>query len=74
MAYKYKNLNIEKLSVIGAGQIGPDICLHFAKMFWKNKVTVLKEDVGGSVNRTITLNVGTGQVKLKVSGIGEVML
>ncbi len=44
------------------------------KMFWKNKVTVTKEDVGGSVNRTITLNVGTGQVKLKVSGRGEVML
>ena len=44
------------------------------KMFWKNKVAVTKEDVGGSVNRTITLNVGTGQVKLKISGKGEVML
>jgi len=45
MAYKYKNLNIEKLSVIGAGQIGPDICLHFAKVFWKNNVEFVIIDV-----------------------------
>ncbi len=45
MAYKYKNLNIEKLSVIGAGQIGPDICLHFAKVFWKNNVEFVIVDI-----------------------------
>jgi len=45
MAYKYKNLNIDKLSVIGAGQIGPDICLHFAKVFWKNNVEFVIVDI-----------------------------
>lgn len=45
MPYQYKNLNIEKLSVIGAGQIGPDICLHFAKVFWKNNVEFVIVDI-----------------------------
>jgi enoyl-CoA hydratase/3-hydroxyacyl-CoA dehydrogenase len=45
MAYQYKNLNISKLSVIGAGQIGPDICLHFAKVFWKNNVEFVIIDI-----------------------------
>ncbi len=31
MAYTFQNLSITKISVIGAGQIGPDIALHFAK-------------------------------------------
>jgi enoyl-CoA hydratase / 3-hydroxyacyl-CoA dehydrogenase len=45
MAYQYKNLRINKLSVIGAGQIGPDICLHFAKVFWKNNVEFVIVDI-----------------------------
>jgi enoyl-CoA hydratase / 3-hydroxyacyl-CoA dehydrogenase len=45
MPYKHKTLNINKLSVIGAGQIGPDICLHFAKVFWKNQVELVLIDI-----------------------------
>jgi len=45
MSYKYKNLSINKISVIGAGQIGPDICLHFAKVFWKNDVNFVVVDI-----------------------------
>lgn len=45
MAYQFKDLSIDKLSIIGAGQIGPDICLHFAKNFWKNKVSLVLVDV-----------------------------
>ena len=45
MGYQYKDLKIDKLSVIGAGQIGPDICLHFAKNFWKNNVQLVIIDV-----------------------------
>ena len=40
MAYNFKNLNITKISVIGAGQIGPDIALHFAKSLSPFGVTV----------------------------------
>ncbi len=45
MAYQFKNLIIKKLSVIGAGQIGPDICLHFAKVFWKNNLEFIIVDI-----------------------------
>ena len=45
MGYQYKDLKIDKLAVIGAGQIGPDICLHFAKNFWKNEVKFIIIDV-----------------------------
>ncbi len=40
MAYNFKNVNITKISVIGAGQIGPDIALHFAKSLSPFGVTV----------------------------------
>ncbi len=41
------------------------------KIFWKNKIMIAKEDVGGSGNRTVSLEVGTGITHLKVSGRGE---
>jgi len=72
-----------KVYVVGGSQvldssgifnIGKRNYMVLRKMFWKNKVMVTKEDVGGSVNRTISLNVGTGRVHLKVSGKGEVDL
>lgn len=72
-----------KVYVVGGAQVMDDSGLFnigkrnqmiIQKMFFKNNVAVTKEDVGGSVNRTITLHVGTGQVKLKTSGQGEVDL
>ena len=41
------------------------------KIFWKNKVLIDYEDVGGNSNRTIKLEVKTGRIILKVSGKGE---
>jgi chemotaxis protein CheD len=75
--------NRMKVYVVGGAQvmdrsgifnIGKRNYMVLRKMFWKNKVMVTKEDVGGSVNRTISLYVGTGQVRLKVSGKGEIDL
>lgn len=72
-----------KVYVVGGSQVMDDSGMFnigkrnqmiLRKMFWKNKVMVTKEDVGGSVNRTIRLEVGTGRVILKVSGKGEVEL
>ena len=45
MAFNYKSLNITKISVIGAGQIGPDIALHFAKSLSPNGVSVIVVDI-----------------------------
>lgn len=41
------------------------------KIFWKNKIMIAKEDVGGVSNRTVSIEVGTGLIRLKVSGQGE---
>jgi enoyl-CoA hydratase/3-hydroxyacyl-CoA dehydrogenase len=45
MAFKYKSLSITKISVIGAGQIGPDIALHFAKSLSPFGVSVIVVDI-----------------------------
>ena len=41
------------------------------KIFWKNKVMITKEDICGMVNRSVSLQVGSGTTLLKVSGRGE---
>lgn len=38
------------------------------KMLWKNNILISGEDVGGSVPRTMSLNLSTGRTALKVSG------
>jgi 3-hydroxyacyl-CoA dehydrogenase len=45
MPYNFKNLSITKISVIGAGQIGPDIALHFAKTFSPFGVKIINVDI-----------------------------
>lgn len=43
-----ENFNLSKLSVIGAGQIGPDILLHFAKVLAEKKVQLVLVDISES--------------------------
>jgi chemotaxis protein CheD len=40
------------------------------KIFWKNNVMIDFEDVGGTVNRTLKLEVKSGDAWLKTSGLG----
>ncbi len=65
MAFQYKNFKISKLSVIGAGQIGPDICLHFAKVFWKAQVELvivdISEDALVNAQKKIEKKIARGQ-------------
>jgi len=55
----------------GMFNIGKRNYLVLREMFWKNQVMIAKEDIGGMVNRTVSLEVGTGLTILKVSGQGE---
>ncbi len=41
------------------------------RLFAKNGVKPVKEDIGGSVNRTISIEIATAKILLKVSGKGE---
>lgn len=58
----------------GVFNIGKRNYLALRKIFWKNNVLVSQEHVGGSVNRTVRLEMETGRVYLKVSGLGELEL
>jgi enoyl-CoA hydratase/3-hydroxyacyl-CoA dehydrogenase len=45
MSYQDHNISVSKLSIIGAGQIGPDIALHFAKVFADHGVEIVIVDI-----------------------------
>ena len=44
------------------------------KIFHRNNVVIDYQDTGGNCNRTIRLDIGTGQIRLKVSGEGEIII
>lgn len=45
MSFRFKNLSISKISIIGTGQIGPDIGLHFSKVFANYGVELILVDI-----------------------------
>ena len=69
-----------RVKVVGGSQvlddssyfnIGKRNYLALRKIFWTNNVLIHAEDIGGSVNRTIRLEIGSGRVWVKTSGDGE---
>lgn len=52
----------------GTFNIGKRNYVILRKIFWKNGVLIDAEHVGGSLSRTMRLNVGTGRAVLKVRG------
>ncbi len=58
MAFEFQGLSIGKIGVVGSGQIGPDIALHFSKVFHKYGVPVVVVDV-------VQEALDKGQAKLK---------
>ena len=81
-AYKFEaKKNRMKIYVFGGAQIldqkgffniGKRNYMALKKMFFKNKVIIDTEQVGGEVNRTIRLEIKTGDVFVKTSGSKEV--
>ncbi|RMG45140.1 MAG: 3-hydroxyacyl-CoA dehydrogenase/enoyl-CoA hydratase family protein [Acidobacteria bacterium] len=45
MSFEHKGLIIDKIGVVGSGQIGPDIALHFTKVFHRYRVPVVVMDI-----------------------------
>ncbi len=58
----------------GVFNIGKRNYMILRKMFLKNKIIIAKEDVGGTVNRTVSLEVGSGITRLKTGGKEEVVI
>jgi len=48
MSYQFKDIKLSKITIIGAGNIGPDICLHFAKVFAADGVKMVLVDIAQS--------------------------
>lgn len=49
-------------------RIGERNHMVLRKMLWKNEILIDAEDVGGSMSRTIYLEVGTGRVRVRSEG------
>lgn len=62
----------EILDQKGFFNIGKRNYMALKKMFFKNKVMISRQDVGGNSNRTVRLKIATGDIFLKTSGSKEV--
>lgn len=58
----------------GFFNIGKRNYMALKKILFKNNVLINHEEVGGNVNRTVRLEIGTGDVFVKTSGSSEVKI
>lgn len=54
-------------------QIGKRNIVALKKLFWKNGVLIRGEDLGGNTSRTVTLDVATGEVKVRTNGTDTIL-
>jgi len=83
-SYKYNAVKKRmKISVFGGSQIldqkgffniGKRNYMALKKLLFKNNVLINYEDVGGNVNRTVRLEIKTGDIFVKTSGSNEVKI
>lgn len=83
-SYKYNAIKRRmKVLVFGGSQIldqkgffniGKRNYMALKKILFKNNVLINHEDVGGNVNRTVRLEIGSGAIFVKTSGSSEVKI
>lgn len=61
----------EILDQKGFFNIGKRNYMALKKMFFKNNVIIDKQNVGGNTNRTVRIEIATGDIYLKTSGSKE---
>ena len=59
------------MDVSGYFNIGKRNYLMLRKIFWANNVLIRSEAIGGNVNRTVRMELSTGEVWVKTSGEEE---
>jgi chemotaxis protein CheD len=64
----------EILDQKGFFNIGKRNYMALKKMFFKNNVMINQQDVGGNVNRTVRIEIATGDIFVKTSGSKEVKI
>ena len=58
MGYQFKDIELAKITIIGAGNIGPDICLHFAKVFAAHGVSLVLLDISEQALKSARTRIG----------------
>ncbi len=58
----------------GFFNIGKQNYMALKKMFFKNNVLINNQNIGGNINRTIRLEISTGNIYIKTSGSKEEMI
>ncbi|WP_022666473.1 chemotaxis protein CheD [Desulfospira joergensenii] len=64
----------EILDQKGFFNIGKRNYMALKKIFFKNKVMISQQNVGGNVNRTVRIEIATGDIFVKTSGSKEVRI
>lgn len=64
----------EILDQKGFFNIGKRNYMALKKIFFKNGVMIDKQDVGGNINRTVRIEIATGDIFVKTSGSKEVKI
>ncbi len=64
----------EILDQKGFFNIGKRNYMALKKIFFKNNVMINRQDVGGNVNRTVRIEIATGDIYVKTSGSREVKI
>lgn len=64
----------EILDQHGFFNIGKRNYMALKKMFFRNNVIIHKQDIGGNVNRTVRIEISTGDIYVKTSGGSEVKI
>jgi chemotaxis protein CheD len=54
-------------------QIGKRNVTVLRSLLWKNGIILKNSDFGGNLARTMSLNIGTGQVMVRISGSTEIL-
>ncbi len=54
-------------------QIGKRNIIALKKLFWKNGVMIRGEDLGGNISRTVTLDVASGEVRVRANGSDTIL-
>lgn len=64
----------EILDQKGFFNIGKRNFMALKKIFFKNNVMIDKQNIGGNVNRTVRIEISTGEIYVKTSGSKEVKI
>ncbi len=64
----------EILDQKGFFNIGKRNYMALKKIFFKNNVIINQQDVGGNINRTVRIEIKTGDIYVKTSGAKEVRI